>query len=125
MKSRDYISSFNSDTPALAKSACLTCQNKTTCKSIATAVAVLGSEQILRRSSPSLKKKYAAIADHLRREGFSYPNVRKASHCWMHSKFGVAVFYDNQLSMLSEKVLDTRLRAPEVIRESRQARRSF
>jgi hypothetical protein len=120
MKARNYIASHKvGDAPALCKSACITCQNKGTCKTIATTFAAIGAEHVLRHSSPVNKKKYAAIADHLRREGFSYPNVKRASSCWMYSKFGVAIFYENQLAMLADKILKSSVVPPPVIiRES-------
>ncbi len=83
---------------------CLACQNKNNCRMIASAVASIGSVHALRHSSPLMRKKFALIVDHLRREGFSYPNVRHPSLCWMHQKFGVATFYENQLVQLAEKM---------------------
>jgi len=85
------------------QSACDTCQNESKCKKIATTVTLLKSEQVVRNSSPAVKKKFAAITDHLRREGFAFPDVKHPSLCWMHQKFGVATFYENQLIMLAEK----------------------
>ena len=74
---------------------------------IASTIANLNSEEALRQSSPLARKKFAAIADHLRREGFSFPNVVHPSQCWMHQKFGVATFYENQLIQLAGKMSQT------------------
>lgn len=107
MTGRDFISGYNVvDTPAICQSACIRCQNKNTCRIIAKAVAAVGSDEVIRSASPSQRKKFATIADHLRREGFSYPNVADSSSCWMFHKFGVAVFYENQLSTLADAIFD-------------------
>lgn len=127
MKGGEYISSYKvGEKPALFKSSCIACQNKSICKSIASRVAALGADQVLGHSSPAFKKKYAAIADHLRREGFSYPNVINASTCWMHSKFGVAVFYENQLATLADKSLTVSVPSPAImVHESSLGKRSY
>src|SRR5690606_8151136 len=90
------------------QSACITCQNKNTCRTIAKAVGAIGSDEVVRTATPGQRKKFASIADHLRREGFSYPNVAESSNCWMFHKFGVAVFYENQLSQLADAIFDKR-----------------
>ena len=92
------------ESPVIRHGTCFACQNKNNCRLIATAVTTLGSEQTLRRSSPLMRKKFALVVDHLRREGFSYPNVSHPSMCWMYQKFGVATFYENQLIQLAEKM---------------------
>ena len=95
------------DRPYIHQGACLACQNKSNCRVIASTVANLNSEETLRQSSPLARKKFASIADHLRREGFLYPNVAHPSQCWMHQKFGVATFYENQLVQLAGKMSQT------------------
>lgn len=107
MTGRDII--FNdvvTDKPAICQSACITCQNKNTCRTIARAVGALGSDEVFRAASSQQRKKFASISDHLRREGFSYPNVTNAAHCWMYHKFGVATFYENQLASLVEQIVE-------------------
>jgi hypothetical protein len=105
MTGRDFIAGYRvADTPAICQSACISCQNKMTCRTIAKAVAAIGSDEVSRSASPGQRKKYATIADHLRREGFSYPNVTDAGACWLFHKFGVAVFYENQLSRLADDI---------------------
>ena len=106
---RAEISSIitKTESPIIRQSACIACQNKNNCQVIASTIALLGSEKTLHRSSPAMRKKFALVADHLRREGFAYPYVRHPSKCWMHQKFGVATFYENQLVQLAEKMSQT------------------
>jgi hypothetical protein len=94
---------------AVRPSTCLACQNKNNCRAIAATFEVLRSEQSLKSSTPLLRKKFALVADHLRREGFSFPNVRDSSLCWLYQKFGVAMFYKNQLLQLAEKIKQSQL----------------
>jgi hypothetical protein len=95
------------DRPYLCQSACLACQNKNNCRVIASTIANLSCDELLRQSPAMASKKLATLVDHLRREGFSFPNVRHSSMCWMHQKFGVAIFYENQLLQLAKKMGQT------------------
>jgi len=73
-------------------SACSDCGNRAICAKIHRR---LGELDLLCGKAPS--KSFDNIRLHLIRNGFNYPKVPRATHCWIFDKTAVAIFYENKL----------------------------